>query len=150
MWLPFSLLNALFESASNVFSKKALQKVGIVSTSWASRFFSLFILIPLVILTKSFKTVNTTFLLVFRKVSIGKILSQSKSLAPIGICSGLSSAFQMIAISLTIVPNAIAVKRLSILFGVIWGRLFFKETNIRERLAGAVIMVLGVILITLG
>ena len=285
MWLQFSLLNALFESFSNVFGKRGAQKVGAISTAWASRFFSLFILIPIVFLTKSFQDLNivfwialliaaclntvtsilfakaikdsplslalpiTTFtpifllisspiivkefpkplgiigiflivigayilnlskrlhgafepilsifkekgtrlmffiafiwsisanidkiavknsnpllysltlnitLLVFltiiviiRRISIRNILNHSKILAPIGIANGISQIFQTIAISITIVPNAIAVKRTSSLFGVIWGRLIFKETNIRERLFGAAIMVLGVVLITL-
>ena len=58
--------------------------------------------------------------------------------------------FQMLAISLTIVPNVLAVKRTSTIFGTLWGKLFFKEENIKERLIGTIIMVLGVVLIVLG
>ncbi|HJO56158.1 MAG TPA: hypothetical protein QF423_05745 [Candidatus Scalindua sp.] len=42
----------------------------------------------------------------------------------------------------------VQVKRLSILFGVIYGVILFRETNIRERLLGATVMVSGIIMIT--
>src|SRR3989338_9078526 len=61
LWLPFSFLNALFESFANVFGKRGAQRVNVLSTAWASRFFSLFILIPLLVFTKSWQNVNTTF-----------------------------------------------------------------------------------------
>jgi uncharacterized membrane protein len=51
------------------------------------------------------------------------------------------------AISLIEVSYMVSVKRLSILFGVIYG-VMFKETNIKERLLGATVMVLGIIMIT--
>jgi uncharacterized membrane protein len=52
------------------------------------------------------------------------------------------------AINLVEVSYMISVKRLSILFGVIYGVIFFKETNIKERFLGATVMVLGIIMIT--
>ncbi len=53
------------------------------------------------------------------------------------------------AISLMIVAYVISVKRLRAIFGIIWGYLFFNERNIRYRLVGAVIMILGVLMISL-
>jgi drug/metabolite transporter (DMT)-like permease len=52
-------------------------------------------------------------------------------------------------VSLGLAPVAymISVKRLSLVFGVILGRLLFKEENIGYRLVGASIMVLGVFFI---
>jgi drug/metabolite transporter (DMT)-like permease len=52
-------------------------------------------------------------------------------------------------ISLNLAPVAymISVKRLSLVFGVILGRVFFREENTRYRLIGAVIMVLGIFFI---
>ena len=49
-------------------------------------------------------------------------------------------------LSLSLAPTAcmIAVKRLSLVFGVLMGWLWFREENIRYRLLGAVIMVTGV------
>jgi len=55
----------------------------------------------------------------------------------------------MLAINLTLVAYVISIKRLSIIFSVIFGFLLFKEKGFKERLTGAIIMVLGVILITL-
>ena len=52
------------------------------------------------------------------------------------------------AINLVEVSYMISVKRLSILFGVIYGVVFFKETNIKERFLGATVMVSGIIMIT--
>jgi len=64
-----------------------------------------------------------------------------------GFLSALTSIFQMYAISLTLVPYVIAVKRTSAVLGVLWGKLIFKEKGIREKLIGATIMVIGVFII---
>ena len=64
-----------------------------------------------------------------------------------GLLSALTSIFQMYAISLTLVPYVIAVKRTSAVLGVLWGKLIFKEKEIREKLIGATIMVIGVFII---
>jgi len=45
------------------------------------------------------------------------------------------------------VDYVIAVKRISAVLSVFWGRLIFKEKEIRERVLGATIMVLGVFII---
>ena len=55
----------------------------------------------------------------------------------------------MTAISLTLVTYVIAIKRTSVIMSVLWGAIIFKEKGIKERLVGAVIMVLGVVLIVL-
>ena len=53
----------------------------------------------------------------------------------------------MLAISMTNVAYMISLKRTSLLFGVLYGALWFKEEKIAERLMGAIIMILGVFLI---
>jgi drug/metabolite transporter (DMT)-like permease len=53
----------------------------------------------------------------------------------------------MLAISMTNVAYMIALKRTSLLFGVIYGALWFREEKIAERLTGAVIMITGVFII---
>lgn len=53
----------------------------------------------------------------------------------------------MIAMSMTKVAYMISVKRLSLLIGVFYGYLFFKESAIRERLLGTVLMLAGFVLI---
>ncbi|HAK89336.1 MAG: hypothetical protein A2077_07495 [Nitrospirae bacterium GWC2_46_6] len=53
----------------------------------------------------------------------------------------------MIAMSMTKVAYMISVKRLSLLIGVFYGYLFFKESSIKERLLGTVLMLAGFVLI---
>ncbi len=67
----------------------------------------------------------------------------------IGFFAGLALMFQMMAIELTLVAYVISVKRLSIMLGVLSGFLLFREQNIRARLAGVSVMLLGVVCITL-
>jgi drug/metabolite transporter (DMT)-like permease len=55
----------------------------------------------------------------------------------------------MVALSLTLVAYVIALKRLSGLISVFLGYYFLKERKIKERLLGAFIMFLGVLLIVL-
>lgn len=90
-----------------------------------------------------------TIILLFKKISFKRIAQNSFVLAPIGIASGLSIVFQMIAISMTIVPNVLTIKRTSTLFGIAWGKIFFKEKNIKERLIGTIVMLLGIVLIAI-
>lgn len=68
------------------------------------------------------------------------------SLLP-GMTSGVGSIFQMTALLFWPVPYVIAVKRLSAIFSVISGVLFFKEKNVVWRLLGAGIMVASTILL---
>ena len=53
------------------------------------------------------------------------------------------------AVSMTKAAYMISVKRLSVLFGVIYGGLLFREENIKLRFCGALFMVLGAVLIML-
>jgi uncharacterized membrane protein len=71
------------------------------------------------------------------------------SIVPIGLFHGIAVLFQMQAISLTLVAQVIAVKRLSVLLSVILGHLIFKEVGIGRRTMGAVAMIAGVVIITL-
>jgi drug/metabolite transporter (DMT)-like permease len=66
-----------------------------------------------------------------------------------GFFHATSIVAHMIAISLTQVAYMISVKRLSLLMGVLYGYMLFKETNIRERLAGTLLMIIGFALIVL-
>ena len=66
----------------------------------------------------------------------------------IGMCMATMMVTHLKAVSLIEVSYMISVKRLSILFGVIYGVILFKETNIKERFLGAFVMVSGIILIS--
>ena len=61
----------------------------------------------------------------------------------------LAGVSHCLAISLTDAAYMIAVKRSALFFGVIYGALVFKESNIKERLLGVSIMFLGIVLIVL-
>lgn len=67
----------------------------------------------------------------------------------VGLCGGLTTLCQMLAISLTQVPYVIAVKRLSILFTALYGLLLLREKGLRERLTGTLVMLAGVIVLAL-
>jgi uncharacterized membrane protein len=43
----------------------------------------------------------------------------------------------------------ISIKRTSVIMSVLFGHFLFKEKDVRERLAGAGVMLVGVIVITL-
>ncbi len=66
---------------------------------------------------------------------------------------GISQAFMALchfkAISMILVSYMISVKRMSILLSVLLGGIFFHEEHLKERLAGSLLMLLGVVLIVL-
>ena len=70
-----------------------------------------------------------------------------------GICVGftlyLHILLHVLAISMVKAVYMISVKRMSIVFAVIYGWLLFRETDIKSRMLGAVLMFLGIIVITL-
>ena len=82
------------------------------------------------------------------QIGFKQFLSQ-KNFFIMGFFYSLTLIFQMTAISLTLVAYVIAIKRLSVLLGVLWGYFIFKEKAVQERLLGATIMVMGVVLICL-
>ena len=56
-------------------------------------------------------------------------------------------ASHMTALNLTKVAYMISVKRISLVIGVLYGYFLFRETNIGERVFGALLMLTGFILI---
>lgn len=67
----------------------------------------------------------------------------------IGFFIALMVIFHVLAIVLTDVAYMIAVKRTSLLFSVLYGRIIFKEKGFRERLFGSLMMVAGVVVISI-
>ena len=70
-----------------------------------------------------------------------------RSLLAPGFFLSLMIASHMIAISLTKVAYMISIKRTSLIMGVIYGYILFKEKNMRERLTGASLMFIGFVMI---
>jgi drug/metabolite transporter (DMT)-like permease len=67
----------------------------------------------------------------------------------IGVSQALMTVCHFKAVAMILVPYMISVKRLSLLMSVGFGRIFFHEEHIRERLFGSILMLLGVVLIVL-
>lgn len=91
----------------------------------------------------------TPFMLIKSRKSLKQIPKNIKSLAPVGIFHGLMIVFHMVAISMTLVAYLISIKRTSALMSVLFGAVIFKEKGLRERILGAIVMILGVLCITL-
>lgn len=72
---------------------------------------------------------------------------QFKALFLPGIFFSVMIASHMIAISLAKVAYMISVKRTSLIISVLYGCLFFREKDIRERLTGATLMFTGFVMI---
>lgn len=68
----------------------------------------------------------------------------------IGLFQAMGLFFHNTALSLGPVPSVIAVKRTSILFAVLWAILFLREQRGKERLAGAALMVVGIVMLGFG
>jgi uncharacterized membrane protein len=81
--------------------------------------------------------------------AVKQIPAVFKKLLPIGFFCALTVIFQMLAVSLTLVAHVIAIKRTSTVMSVAWGHFIFKEEGLINRLLGASIMVVGVLLISL-
>lgn len=67
----------------------------------------------------------------------------------LGAFSAVMILSQLSAIELAMASYVIAIKRAGAVVAVLFGYLFFKERHLRARLAGAILMTLGVILISL-
>lgn len=80
---------------------------------------------------------------------VKQLFSRTALFSLIGLAIALSTIAHFWAVSIVEVPYAISVKRTSLLFGIMYGALWFKETNITERLIGGVVMFMGIIIITL-
>ena len=72
-----------------------------------------------------------------------------KYLVLLGIANAFALIANMAAIQLTLVPYLIAIKRLSVFMTLFVGFVIFKEKGCRERSVGALLMVLGAVLISL-
>ena len=85
------------------------------------------------------------------KKSVGTIVrTHYLHILPIGIFMGARMITQMMAVQTGILTYVISLKRTSTLLVIIGGTVFFKEQGIKERLPGAILMILGVLLITIG
>lgn len=80
---------------------------------------------------------------------IRQLFSRVHLFSLIGLAIAIATITHFLAVHIIEVPYVISVKRMSLLFGIMYGAVWFKETNIMERLIGGIVMVVGVIIITL-
>ncbi|MBI3398463.1 MAG: EamA family transporter [Deltaproteobacteria bacterium] len=82
------------------------------------------------------------------KGALHQVVSRPITFLTIGIFTAIMILFHFLAISMADVAYVISVKRTSLIFSVLYGRVVFKEVNISERLLGSILMLAGVISIT--
>lgn len=77
------------------------------------------------------------------------IRENRREITAIGGLSGISSIAQMTALTYTLVVYVISIKRSGILLSVLAGHFIYGEKNIKERVSGSLIILLGLVLIAL-
>ena len=87
--------------------------------------------------------------LVVARRPLRPILSGWRTLAPIGMVLGLATAAQFASYTMAPVAYAIAVKRTSMVMGVVAGRFLFAEGRFYERAFGSALMLAGVVTIAM-
>lgn len=118
----------------------ALDKIGIKNSSLFFWFFCLLLLISLMF---------TFLLFIFNKKEIKSIKKNKKLFMSLGFLHGFSIMFHAMAIQLTLLAYVVSVKRISIIFGVLFGSFVLKEEKAVQRVFSAIIMFFGILLITL-
>ncbi len=92
---------------------------------------------------------STILSLFFRAYPMEVVRKSPAGVLYVGMAQTVMIITHMWAISLAPAAYMIAVKRLSVLFGVLLGYLFFREEELASRLIGAGLMVAGVFMIAL-
>jgi drug/metabolite transporter (DMT)-like permease len=115
-----------------------MDKIGVMATSpffWA-------------VCVQSFISLGLTIVLFFKRSALrGRAGGNLKILILIGFFTGAGFVFQMTAIQTGLVPYVIAIKRISIIMGVLIGGLYFMEKDLKTRITAAAVMLAGVFLI---
>lgn len=96
-----------------------------------------------------FNMLMIIFLLTIRKIRLKIILQEPLKGSLVGCFLFAHIVLHGFAVSMVTAAYMISVKRLSVLFGIIYGWILFKEKNIMIRLSGAFFMVAGAMLIIL-
>lgn len=84
-----------------------------------------------------------------RELFSGAVLRHVRPLLGLGVLFALMRVADQIALSLTLASYAMAVKRSAGLFAVVLGRWCYQESRILLKLAGTLVMLLGLLLLAL-
>ena len=76
-------------------------------------------------------------------------LKYAKPVFILGVSAAFTEFTYAIAVNFAIVPYIISLKRTSVIFSVLIGIFLFKEKNFREKISGALIMIIGAAMILL-
>lgn len=85
--------------------------------------------------------------LLLRPTDLRTLLRKGECLLLIGICMAVMIITHFLAIASVEVAYFLSLKRTSLLFGVVYGALLFKEGHLGRHLIGGILMVAGVALI---
>ena len=99
-----------------------------------------------------FAALGLSVILVFvlpRPAMLRRIASRPLAVLSVGALMGLMAYTHFLAIQQVEVAYMLAVKRTSLLFGILYGVWWFKEGGLRQRLPAGALMVAGVALIVL-
>ncbi len=86
------------------------------------------------------------FFLMVKKKELRSIIR--KELMIIGVLSAIMITFHMIALKLIYVSYMISIKRSSLLFGIVFGVVLLNEKGLKEKIAGGLLMIAGMIIIS--
>ncbi len=84
-----------------------------------------------------------------RQESAGRIRRSWGIIVLLGLVGAVNVVTHFFAIRLVEAASMVAVKRTSLLFGVLFGRILFDEPHFRARFVGAALMTAGVVLVYL-
>ena len=85
----------------------------------------------------------TPFVLIGTRGKLAPLVSIPSGFLKIGFAMALMAIAHFSAIGMIQVAYMISIKRLSLLFAILYGIFLFKEQNLRERLIGGIIIIAG-------
>jgi drug/metabolite transporter (DMT)-like permease len=92
--------------------------------------------------------ISTTIMVISqKKFDLKKIREAKTNLFMVSFLTTCSYIFHFAAISMTLVAYVVSLKRLTGMFSVLIGSYFLKEPKMKQRLGGATVMFIGVLLI---
>lgn len=94
-------------------------------------------------------TISLSVVVGVRKRTLREVVRYPFAFLTIGLFTAMMIIFHFLALSLTNVAYMISVKRTSLIFSLLYGKLLFNEEALKERLAGSLLMLAGVVSITL-
>jgi len=92
--------------------------------------------------------ISTSLVMLVTKSKVNYVFRHPKIFIPSGVAIGLSLVFQNLSLNNSLTAYSLSVKRVGIIFNVLWGKVLFKEKHIKTRLLAASIILLGVLIIS--